>query len=130
MLDRQRLGRDRTNPAGTGQPRQGHQQVSNQPEPQRHAAPEFNALPPIRKPALRDRFVAELAIRHTQAESRELKGTTDARRKMAPKATEATCEAASCVQQTDVNLASLSLAFVRTLIAVIPDIRKQRLILS
>ena len=67
VLDRQRLGRDRTNPAGTGQPRQGHQQVSNQPEPQRHAAPEFNALPPIRKPALRDRPVPELAIRHTQA---------------------------------------------------------------
>jgi len=67
VLDRQRLGRDRTNAAGTGQPRQGHQQVSNQLEPQRHAAPEFNALPSIRKPALRDRPVPELAIRHTQA---------------------------------------------------------------
>ena len=66
VLDRQRLGSDRTNAAGTGQPRQGHQQVSNQPEPQRHALPEFNALPPIRKPALRDRPVPELAIRHTQ----------------------------------------------------------------
>jgi hypothetical protein len=67
VLDRQRLGRDRTKAAGTGQPRQGHQQVSNQLEPQRHAAPEFNALPSIRKPALRDRPVPELAIRHTQA---------------------------------------------------------------
>src|SRR5208283_5359516 len=66
VLDGQRLGRDRTNAAGTGQPSQGHQQVSNQPEPQRHAAPEFIALPPIRKPALRDRPVPELAIRHTQ----------------------------------------------------------------
>jgi hypothetical protein len=44
--------------------------VSNQPEPQRHAAPEFNALPPIRKPALRDRPVPELAIRHTQGTKR------------------------------------------------------------
>jgi len=43
--------------------------VSNQPEPQRHAAPEFIALPPIRKPALRDRPVPELAIRHTQVQA-------------------------------------------------------------
>ena len=46
--------------------------MSNQPEPQRHAAPEFNALPPIRKPALCDRPVPELAIRHTQAWLAEL----------------------------------------------------------
>jgi hypothetical protein len=39
---------------------------SNQPEPQPHAAPEFNALAAIRKPALRHRFVPESAIRHTQ----------------------------------------------------------------
>jgi hypothetical protein len=40
--------------------------VSNQPEPQPHAAPEFNALSAIRKPALRHCFVPESSIRHTQ----------------------------------------------------------------
>jgi hypothetical protein len=48
--------------------RRGHQQVSNQPEPQPHAAPEFNALSAIRKPARRHRFVSESAIRHTQVQ--------------------------------------------------------------
>jgi len=56
VLDGQRLGRDRANAAGTGQPSQGQQQVGNQPEQQPHAAPEFSALPPIRKPALQHVF--------------------------------------------------------------------------
>lgn len=66
MFDGQRFRRNRTNPAGTREPRQGHQQVSDQPEPQSHAASEFNALSLIRKSALPHGLLPELAIRHTQ----------------------------------------------------------------
>ena len=40
--------------------------MGNWSEPQPHAVPQFNALRPIRNPALRDRLVPELAIRHTR----------------------------------------------------------------
>jgi hypothetical protein len=42
-------------------------------------APEFNALRPIRKPALRHPFVPESAIRHTQGKVERRRSPTPAK---------------------------------------------------
>jgi len=69
MLNCERFSHHRTNTAGTGKSRKGHQQVAEQWEQQsHHSERNSNRLFTVGKSALRSPVLPKSAIRHTQAE--------------------------------------------------------------
>src|SRR5215469_8075413 len=67
MLDCERFRHHRTDTAGTGKSREGHQQVAEQWEQQFHAEWNSNRLSTVSKSALHLPVLPKSAIRHTQA---------------------------------------------------------------
>src|SRR5215472_7985402 len=66
MLDCERFRNHRTDTAGTGKSREGHQQVAEQWEQQFHAEWNSYRLSTVSKSALRLPVLPKSAIRHTQ----------------------------------------------------------------
>src|SRR5262245_22996928 len=68
MLDCERFRHHRTDTAGTGKSREGHQQVAEQWEQQFHAEWNSNRRSTVSKSALRLTVLSKSAIRHTHAQ--------------------------------------------------------------